>query len=500
MAVRATEVQDELPEGVKTAPAEGPEKPPEEGSLINLLGGPVVFLATVLLPIGGAPQEIRGAVGLLLWMSWWWIARPVHLAVTALLPIAVTAIFGLAPMERVLTSYAADTIILLLGANILTSVWSLWGLDRRIALVSLLGVGTNTTRQILVWFLVSAGLSAILPNTIVAASMIPIVVAMLRYIGIEDLWNSRLGTALVLAVAWGSSAGGAGSPLGGAPNLITVNLIQDLVTGREFLFLTWVTRLFPLTVMIILVMFLFMRFALKPETADIPGTKDFFRGELRTLGPMKRQEKWGLALFLVATFLAFGRPLFAAAIPGLTPAFAFITIGLVTFAVRPAGRPLMTWPYAQQNMMWGLFYLFAGGIALGRILADSGAAEFVADQLVPYAGGGGFLAVLVFSVLTMLLTQVTSNTAAVAIVVPITISTFQSLDMNPIPFVYIVTVVGNCGFVLPSSAGGPAVAAGYGINLKTMFIKGLQASLLVLALMVVFGYLLAMWWPAFGEA
>ncbi len=151
-------------------------------------------------------------------------------------------------------------------------------------------------------------------------------------------------------------------------------------------------------------------------------------------------------------------------------------------------------------MMWGLFYLFAGGIALGRILADSGAAEFVADQLVPYAGGGGFLAVLVFSVLTMLLTQVTSNTAAVAIVVPITISTFQSLDMNPIPFVYIVTVVGNCGFVLPSSAGGPAVAAGYGINLKTMFIKGLQASLLVLALMVVFGYLLAMWWPAFGEA
>jgi hypothetical protein len=35
---------------------------------------------------------------------------------------------------------------------------------------------------------------------------------------------------------------------------------------------------------------------------------------------------------------------------------------------------------------------------------------------------------------------------------------------------YIVTAVGNCGFMLPSSAGGPAVAAGYGVNLKTMFV------------------------------
>src|SRR5690606_14158033 len=105
--------------------------------------------------------------------------------------------------------------------------------------------------------------------------------------------------------------------------------------------------------------------------------------------------------------------------------YAFITMGVISFAVRTRRGPLITWPFAQANMYWGLFYLFAGGIALGRILGDSGAADAFAGVLVPFAGSGGLAAVVVFSLLTMVLTQVTSNTAAIAIVVPVTISTFQ---------------------------------------------------------------------------
>jgi sodium-dependent dicarboxylate transporter 2/3/5 len=476
------------------------EAPAERASPWHLAGGPMAFLFFLVLPFGELPLEARGAMGLLVWMAWWWIARPVHLAVTGLLPIPIAALFGLAPMERVATSYAQDTILLLLGANILTSVWVRWGLDRRVGLASLLGVGTSTTRQILVWFLVAAGMSAVLPNTIVAATLIPIVVAMLRSIGIEDLWNSRIGTTLVLAVAWGTSAGGAATPIGGAPNLLTVGFIEEAVTGREFLFLTWVTRMLPLTVVIVLLMALFLRYAMRPEVAELPGSKDYFRDALRELGPVKVEERWGFALFVIAAALAFGRPLYAQWVPGLTPAFAFVTLAVASFAVQTKRGPLITWPFAQANMYWGLFYLFAGGIALGRILDASGAAEAFAAMLVPYAGGGGLTAVVVFAVLTMILTQVTSNTAAIAIVVPITIETFQSMGMNPIPFVYIVTAIGNCGFILPSSAGGPAIAAGYGINLKTMAVKGLLASLLVVAALVLLGFALSASWPAFGVA
>ena len=477
----------------------GTDKPRRDRNIVHLVAAPSVFLVFLLAPLPTVPLEIRAALGLLIWMAWWWIARPVHLAVTGFLPLVVAPLLDLAPIGRVLGSYSEQTIMLLLGANVLTSVWARWGLDRRVALASLMSVGPGTTRQVMAWFIISLVLSGILPNTIVAATMIPIVVAMLRFVGIEDLWNSRLGTALVLAVAWGTSAGGAATPLGGAPNLLTVAFIQEY-TGNEFLFVTWVKRFLPLTLAIVAVMLVFMRFAFLRGLETIPGTKDFFQKEMRALGPMKVEERWALLLFAVAAGLAFARPMYVDVLPGLTPAFAFIIMAVLSFGIRSKGEPLITWEFAQKNMMWGLFYLFAGGIALGRILSESGAADFLADALIPYAAGGGFMAVLVFAVLTMVLTQITSNTAAVAITVPIVISTFESLGMNPIPFIYIVTAVGNCGFVLPSSAGGPAVAAGYEINLQTMFVKGLIASVLVIVVVVALGYLLAIHWPAFGLA
>jgi sodium-dependent dicarboxylate transporter 2/3/5 len=454
----------------------------------------------LVLPIESMSYEIRCSLGLLIWMAWWWITRPVHLAVTGFLPLATVALFDFAPLGQVLPAYAAELVILLLAANVLTTCWTRWGLDRRIALASLIGVGTDTTRQILAWFLIGMILSAFLPNTIVAATMIPIVVAMLKFIGIEDLWESNLGTALVIAVAWGTSAGGATTPLGGAPNLLTVEYIQQMVTGEEFLFTTWVVRFLPLSIAVMVVTFLYVRFAFKPEIKQVEGTRGFFVGELKALGPMSVQEKWGFALFALASVLAFSRPLYSDLVPAFSPAYAFLSCALVCFLIRPQGEHLMTWEYAQGKMMWGLFYLFAGGTALGRILSETGTAEYIADALLPYASGGGFVAVVVFAGLTLLMTQITNNTAAIAITVPITISTFQSLDLNPLPFVYIVTTIGNCGFMLPTSAGGPAVAAGYGINLKTMAVKGFWACLIALVTVVAVGYALALYWPTFSTA
>tara|TARA_B100000029_G_scaffold508060_1_gene594049 strand:- start:4692 stop:6176 length:1485 start_codon:yes stop_codon:yes gene_type:complete len=464
----------------------------------TVIAGPTIFFVLAVIPFLGLPYEVRCSIGLLLWMALWWITRPVHLAVTGFLPLATAALFNFVPVERILPAYAAELVILLLSANVLTTCWTRWGLDRRIALASLIGVGTNTTRQILSWFAIGMILSAFLPNTIVAATMIPIVVAMLRFIGIEDLWDSNLGTALVIAVAWGTSAGGATSPLGGAPNLLTVEYIQEMVTGEEFLFATWVTRFLPLSLAVMVVTFIYVRFAFKPEIAEVEGTKEFFLSELKSLGPMSSQEKWGFFLFMGAALLAFSRPLYVELIPALTPAYAFLCCAIVCFLVRSNGENLITWEYAQGKMMWGLFYLFAGGTALGRVLTETGTAGYIAESLLPYANQGGILAVFVFAGLTLLMTQITNNTAAIAITVPITISTFQSLDINPLPFVYIVTTVGNCGFMLPTSAGGPAVAAGYGINLKTMAVKGFWACLLSLIAVVIVGYFLSIYWPTFS--
>jgi sodium-dependent dicarboxylate transporter 2/3/5 len=467
---------------------------------LHLLGGPLAFLLLLVVPAPALDYPMRGSLGLLIWMSWWWIFEPVNLAVTGFLPLVVLAIFNFLPVGRILPSYAEELIFLLLGANILSTVWTRWGLDRRIALVSLIGVGTNTRRQILVWFSIAIILSAFLPNTVVAAAMIPIVLAMLRFIGIGDIGKSAFGSALLIAIAWGTSVGGFWTPLGGAPNLLTIKLLQQTVITHEFLFMTWVTRLLPLTVAIGVASFVFMRFAFTPELERVDGTQEYFARELTSLGPMTTPEKWGLSLFIVATLLAFTRQFYAAALPGLNPAFVFLTFAMLCFVIRHKGEPLLTWEFAQKHMSWGLFYLFAGGAALGEILSQTGTAKLVADMLVPFAGDSGLRAVLVFSLMTMVVTQITSNTAAVGIMVPITISTFQSLGMNPIPYVYIVAVAGNCGVMLPSSAGGPAVAAGYGVNLKMMFSRGLWLAAMLWVVIALLGYALATYWPGFGVA
>ncbi len=468
--------------------------------VIHAVAGPALFLMLVLLPLPAVPYPVRGSLGLLIWMSWWWIFQPVHLAVTGFLPLVVLAIFNFLPAASILPAYAEQLVILLLGANILATLWSRWGLDRRIALVSLLGIGTSTRRQILAWFGVATILSAVLPNAVVAAAMMPVVLAMLRFIGIEDIGKSPFGTALLIAVAWGTSVGGSGTPLGGAPNLLTVQFLERQVLGHEFLFTTWLTRVLPLTVLTAAVSFVFMRFALKPEMDHVQGTRAYFVQELSGLGKMSVPEKWGLSLFAAATLLAFTRQAYASLLPGLTPAFVFMTFAVLSFAIRYRGEPLLQWEYAQGRVVWGLIYLFAGGTALGQILTDTGTAKFIADRLVPLAGTGGFVAIVVFTFVTIVITQVTSNTAAIAIVMPITISTFQSLGLNPIPLVYIVAAAGNCGLMLPSSSAGPAVAAGYGVDLKTMFWWGLWLTALLFVTLVAGGYLMATFWPGYGAA
>jgi len=466
---------------------------------VHTVGAPAVFLALLLVPLPGVPYEVRGSLGLLVWMSWWWIAMPVDLAVTAFLPPVVLAIFNFLPVTAILPAYSEPLVFLLLGANILSTLWRRWGLDRRIALVSLLAIGTGARQQLIAWFVVAAALSSILPNAVVAAAMMPVVIAMLRFIGIADLRTSVFGSALIIAVAWGTSVGGAATPLGGAHNLLTVQFVEELL-GREFLFTTWLVRLAPLTVLATAAAALFMTAALKPELDRVEGTRAYFSQELHGLGPMSAPERIGLAFFAAATLLSFTRQLYAPWLPGLTPAFAFIAFGILSFVVRHRGEALLEWNYAEKQMTWGLIFLFAGGSALGQVLSDTGTAKFLADRLIPLAGGGPFAAIVVFSLIAVVLTQITSNTAAAAIVIPITISTCQGLEINPMPYVYIAGAAVNFGIMLPSSSAGPAIAAGYGADVRTMFWQGAKLTALLWTLLVVAGYLLTRFWPVFGSA
>ena len=175
---------------------------------LKLLSGPAgFFLAGLLLmPVLGTHGAFAIATGV--WMALWWIFRPVHIAVTSLLPIAVNAVFNMIPNPHVIALYFTDIVILLLGSDLICMAWTTTGLDKRISLRTLCLIGTSMKQQILVWFGASVVLSAFLPNTVVATIFCPIAVGMLQFVGEKDILHSKLAIPILLAIGWGSGIGG----------------------------------------------------------------------------------------------------------------------------------------------------------------------------------------------------------------------------------------------------------------------------------------------------
>lgn len=464
---------------------------------VNLLLGPILFaICCLLLPTSIFESlEGRAAIGTVAWMAFWWVTGPIDYAVTAFLPIAINAFLPMVEMPTVIANYASETILLLLGASILTVSWEETGLDKRIASVFLKMVGSSFRNQLVFWFLLSFALSSVLPNAVVCATVTPIAVSMLKYVGEGDIPNSKKGSKLLLYIAYATGVGGIASPLGGAMNLVTVDYLQQL-TGQEFMYISWVIRFLPITIVLVVSNIIFMLRDVK-KGDSLGGSKEYFESELKKLPKMSAEEKWALAMFLVATVLSFTRQLYQGILPGLKPAYVFITCAMLSFLiVKPNGKRLMLWSHVQTKIVWELIYIFAGGLAVGTLINGSGAAAAIGNAVSGMGLTGGFVTVLVIVTLTLLMSDVTSNTATAAVAMPIVISIIQGIGKDPIPFVYIASIGVNLSYMLPTSI--RAIPVGYGLSPKYMLKEGWKMSVMIIILMSVLGYVLLKYWPAFS--
>lgn len=465
--------------------------------IVNLIVGPLLFvLAVFLLPESVfAETAERAAVGTVAWMAYWWITAPVDFAVTAFLPIAVNAIIKMAEMSAVISNYASETILLLLGASILTVSWEKTGLDRRIAAKCLSLIGSNLRMQLVFWFILSAALSAVLPNAVVCATITPIAVSMLKYVGEDDISNSKKGSMILLTIAYAAGVGGLATPLGGAMNLITVDYIQKL-TGEEYMYVSWLVRFMPIVAVLVVSNIIFL--VLKVKKTDTIGiSRAYFKEQYKQFPKPTKEEILSLVLFAVATVMAFTRQFYEAALPGLKPAYVFIICAMISFLITcKDGSRLMVWKSVQTKIVWELIYIFAGGLAAGTLINNSGAAKAIGEAVSKTNLDGGFITVLVIVALTVILSDITSNTATAAVSIPIVISIISGIGKDPIPYIYIASIGVNLSYMLPTSI--RAIPVGYGLNPKFMLKQGIPMTVIVITLMSVLGYLLLKFWPAFS--
>ncbi|KAA1046545.1 SLC13 family permease [Pseudocitrobacter sp. 73] len=461
-----------------------------------LLSGPIIFFAAQLLFEYEITTPGAQAVGTLLWMIFWWVTRPVHIAVTSLLPIIINAIFNIVPMSGITAQYWSDSIILIFGSGLLCIPWARIGLDRRVALKVLSLIGPSMRSQITVWLLASIVASTILPNVMVCALFTPIAIAMLHASGYNDISVCKPAVPILLAIGWGVGIGGVWSPLGGAMNLAAISILEQQI-GKEFIYIDWLIRMAPFFIIISLVMLCCM--LLMPcEVKQLKGTREYFLKNYRELGPMTRDEKVCSLLFFLGLIGAFTRPLYLSLFPALTPAHLYLILGMLCFVLTAIDKaPLLTWESAEKETMWGMLLLFGGGLALGKLLNDSGASAGIAAVISGQSLDGGFLTILIFVVLGRMVSEATNSTASAAVVLPIVMGFTSQLGLNPIPYWLITVMAFNAEFMLPVSV--RAIPVSYGLDARKMLKGGALMACIHIIFVVIVGYAAIQFWPAFSQ-
>jgi len=110
----------------------------------------------------------------------------------------------------------------------------------------------------------------------------------------------------------------------------------------------------------------------------------------------------------------------------------------------------ITLEQAYSAIDWKIILLLAGSLSLGTALEKTGAANIISEKILYVAGSSGPLLVLsIFYLITLILTEVMSNTATAALITPIAIVTANSLGVDPRPFLVAVMFAASLAFMSP---------------------------------------------------
>lgn len=175
--------------------------------------------------------------------------------------------------------------------------------------------------------------------------------------------------------------------------------------------------------------------------------------------------------------------------------FGLANIALAAVVVLFAFR-VVQWRDVEGYVNWGLILMYGGAICLGSALNKSGAAAWVAEHTISQWAGGPVSAVLMISFATVLLTEVMSNSAAVAIIMPVSIAVAQQFGIDVRATAPLVAVPAGLAFMLPIGTPANAIAfsAGY-LRLREMAVPGLVLNLVAY---VIFNLLAFFYWPLLG--
>jgi len=464
---------------------------------IALILGPLLFLLVILLkPFEDLTLQGHAVLATTLWIAVWWVVEAIPIAATALLPIVLFPLSGGMDLTTTTASFGHKYVFLYLGGFLIAIGIEKWNLHRRIALNIIAFIGSDVRKIILGFMIATAFLSMWISNTATSVMMLPIGMAIIKQLKdnpetIEDE-NRVFGKALMLGIAYSASIGGIATLIGTPPNLVLAGVIQSTY-GYEITFLEWFSFGFPISMILLAFCWIYLtRIAFKFKQTKFLGGKKEIQRLKKELGPIGYEERWITVVFTLAAFCWITRSfLLQKFLPEIDDTIIAIIFGLVLFIIpsKRKGQPLLNWKDTI-NLPWGIILLFGGGMALAKAFEQSGLAIWLGHLMTEFGGLSLFFLILLLVTAINFLTEITSNLATTAMLLPVLAPLAMEVDVHPYGIMVAAAVAASCAYMLPVATPPNAVVFGSGyLRIPDMVSKGIVMnifSILVITLLVFF--------------
>jgi sodium-dependent dicarboxylate transporter 2/3/5 len=497
-----------------------------------------LFLTIILIPfpqISELSVESKIVLATAFWMAVWWITETAPIYVTALLPLGIFPALNVTDFTETSFNYADNIIFLFLGGFLLAKAVEKSNLHKRFAYKMLNLFGTNPKYIVAAFMVVTWLLGAWMSNTATAILMLPIALAVISLLDNVEK-HSKFVVCLLLSVAYSASIGGVTTLIGTPPNAIFASLAKSIV-GVDVTFSQWLLLGLPIGGISLFVAWLYLiRFGSKITdiNPDIIGDKSVIRKKLGELGKMGRDEKLVAIVFVLTaaawitrgliwkdilpmvddSMIAIASAILLFLIPSTSssssdkgnfkdsPKFEQVSDGMGSKSVtnyqdtnnnnknknnvsENIPPRLLDWNTAV-TIPWGVLILIGGGLALADGFTSTGLGDWIAGQLSFLGSANYIIMILVLVTLAILPTEMISNTATAALLLPISASLATSMGVNPILFMAPVAIATSYGFIMPVGTPPNAIvySTGY-ISVAKMARAGIPLDLISIVMVTI---------------
>ncbi|XP_075591907.1 Na(+)/citrate cotransporter isoform X2 [Dermatophagoides farinae] len=480
--------------------------------LVRCKDGLILLLTPLLLSpllwLNYHSTESRCAFVVLL-MIIYWIFQPIPLAVTALIPVALFPLFGLATTEKACEPYLKSTNMLFMASLIIAIAMEKSGFHKRIAFRVLIFIG-NDLRSIFAGFMfVTMFLGIWIINTAATAMILPIADVVVNEIfnnyrdknpelemingnptieiqrsDVIRKYSKKISPELdyirrllYICIAFSATIGGTSTLTSNGPNLV-FQFVLDQFYGNvpDVDYTKWLLFCLPATILSVFLCWCYITMIYLKINAQVKNTSTTaLMQKYNELGSITFHEIAVCITFVVLIILwMFRDPQFLTGwarmlghdiIPKDTTPAILMVILLFCIPSNPFGpfpsESLLDWKFAQSKLAWGVILLRGGGFAMADAAMSSGLTRLIGEQLVKINELPFWSIVVIISLTASFTTELASNSAIASVFLPISGQIALFLNKNPLFFIIPVTLSCSYAFVLPVGTPANALVASH---------------------------------------